>query len=121
MKSIFGILIFAIYIIYRSNLKLKINYAIMAYKRRFEKDSPTVDIKKLYSWTIQQSYINLLMFFVIAVKEIGFEVYLLLFNKNTFTDIHMLNIQVGMFMLFFFLILSFRMEMRLHKLRQILY
>lgn len=118
MKDIFSFLIFFIYILYRSSLKSKIEDALKNYKNRFVGGLTEFPTEKLMRWSIRQSYVNLLMFFLMVLKEIGYDLYLLVSKQQSFQGAMQERWDFISFILIAFLFLSFRMEVRLDRLRK---
>ena len=120
MKTIIDIIIIISYFYYRGSLKHKIYICMKNYKSRLSIDTDAFSHAKVYSWAIKQSFINILFYLLVVIGQIGNDLYALIFKDYTFEETMTLRSQFASFILLLYLILSFRMERRLDKLREML-
>lgn len=117
--NIFGILVYIFFFLYREFVKQKIVMYIVAYRNRFDEKSPYYNWQEKYEWAKKQSFINLLVFGCIALKEMGPIAFQVFVQKVPFSHLEM-NHAIATFVLLAVLFLSLRIEIRLHRFRRMI-
>lgn len=117
--NIFGILVYIFFFLYQEFVKQKITMYTIAYRNRFDEKSPYYNWLEKYEWAKTQSYINLLVFGCIALKEIGPIAYKVFVQKVSLSQLQ-INYAVATCILLAVLFLSLRLEVHLDRFRKMI-